>query len=109
MIESLDADCPACGMPVALDDVERIATSLADDGTCVRCLRSRNETARKRAEIEREINHDRIAGQRGDPVTPANLKRSELTVYAKRWQLWGLGIKGTDADELLARLYGESL
>jgi hypothetical protein len=112
MIASLDADCPACGIPVAEHEVERIRTSLHEDGTCVRCLRSANETARKRMEIERELlQRERDRGPCGraydpPPVTPENLRRNELTRYAKRWQLWGLGVKGDEADELLAGLYG---
>jgi hypothetical protein len=60
-------------------------------------------------EIERELqrgNDIPLAKLRSEPVTPDNLKRNVLTVYAKRWQLWGLGVKGDEADELLAGLYG---
>lgn len=30
----------------------------------------------------------------------------ELTPYGKRWQLWGNGVKGTEADAIIEQLYG---
>lgn len=34
------------------------------------------------------------------------LMRSELTPDGKRSQLWGLGIRGADADRIMSDLYG---
>lgn len=36
--------------------------------------------------------------------TPA-LRTNVLTEFAKRWQLWGKGIKGREADEIIEKLY----
>lgn len=33
------------------------------------------------------------------------LRRNELTFEAKRWQLWGKGVRGADADAILRLLY----
>lgn len=38
--------------------------------------------------------------------TPPGLSNNVLTADAKRWQLWGKGIRGAAADEVLERLYG---
>ncbi len=49
---------------------------------------------------------DAVQAQRiGSPNAPG-LKRNELTPYAKRWQLWGNGIKGVEADRIIDELYG---
>lgn len=41
----------------------------------------------------------------GDISTPS-LKRNVLTQYGKRWQLWGNGIRGAAAEEVIDALYG---
>lgn len=41
-----------------------------------------------------------------DYSTPG-LRRNELTPDGKRWQLWGKGIRGKEADEVIRKVYDE--
>lgn len=34
------------------------------------------------------------------------LQRNVLTPDAKRWQLWGKGVRGAEADAIVEQLYG---
>lgn len=38
-------------------------------------------------------------------VSPG-LQRNVLTPSAKRWQLWGKGVRGADAETIITELYG---
>lgn len=40
----------------------------------------------------------------GDINSPG-LQRNILTADEKRWQLWGKGIRGSEADAIIAELY----
>lgn len=44
---------------------------------------------------------DRIGSARSP-----GLQRNVLTPDAKRWQLWGKGVRGTEADAIITELYG---
>lgn len=37
----------------------------------------------------------------------AGLRRNVLTVDGKRWQLWGKGVRGKAADEVIEKVYPE--
>ncbi len=49
---------------------------------------------------------DTVQAQRIGSHNALGLKRNVLTPYGKRWQLWGNGIKGAEADRIIDELYG---
>lgn len=50
------------------------------------------------------LSPERLVLQR---YSTAGLQRNTLTADGKRWQLWGKGIKGIAADEIINALYPE--
>lgn len=38
-------------------------------------------------------------------INSSGLQRNILTADGKRWQLWGRGIRGSEADAIIAELY----
>lgn len=51
---------------------------------------------------------DPVQARRIGSASSPRLQRNQLTPDAKRWQLWGKGIKGAEADAIIAELYGDS-
>lgn len=49
---------------------------------------------------------DPIQAQCIGSASAPGLRRNVLTPNGKRWQLWGKGIKGADADKIIDELYG---
>lgn len=40
-----------------------------------------------------------------DRYSTPSLRRNTLTEEAKRWQLWGKGVRGEEADRIIDQLY----